>query len=239
MSSASDIMAAAIVVAVVLASILIIQGVEFSQAAQAFSSQSLVFNQKHALNDLNAVLSTSVPLTKGTVLQMISTQVYYRNSVFNYENQTVDLKNLTQQAFDYAFGPGNYFAYANPTIGTVHLIFIINGNTYFGGAISPGIRMRYTSLNNLTANLPLLDTKLPENIIGNSTENAIHSGVVFGILNEIDGVIDSYRQKYSDLTVILTGGDANFLSKQLKNSIFANPNFLLEGLDTILTYNIK
>ncbi len=146
MSSASDIMAAAIVVAVVLASILIIQGVEFSQAAQAFSSQSLVFNQKHALNDLNAVLSTSVPLTKGTVLQMISTQVYYRNSVFNYENQTVDLKNLTQQAFDYAFGPGNYFAYANPTIGTVHLIFIINGNTYFGGAVGSLTRVLPTIL---------------------------------------------------------------------------------------------
>ncbi|MCX7550876.1 type III pantothenate kinase [Xanthomarina sp. F2636L] len=115
--------------------------------------------------------------------------------------------------------------------------FISTNNSYLGGAISPGIRMRYTSLNNLTANLPLLETEQPENIIGNSTGNAIHSGVIYGILNEIDGVIDTYRQKYSDLTVILTGGDANFLSKQLKNSIFANSNFLLKGLNHILQFN--
>jgi type III pantothenate kinase len=45
------------------------------------------------------------------------------------------------------------------------------------------------------------------------------------------------KKKIKDLTVILTGGDANFLSKQLKNSIFANSNFLLEGLNSILEYN--
>ena len=58
-----------------------------------------------------------------------------------------------------------------------------------------------------------------------------------GIIKEIDGIIDDYRNTYSDLTVILTGGDANFLSKQLKNSIFANSNFLLEGLNYILEFN--
>jgi len=115
--------------------------------------------------------------------------------------------------------------------------FISAENNYLGGAISPGLRMRYKALNNFTAKLPLLETKLPENMIGNSTESAIHSGIVFGILNEIDGLIDSYRQKYIDLTVILTGGDAYFLSKQLKNSIFANSNFLLLGLNHILQFN--
>ena len=74
-------------------------------------------------------------------------------------------------------------------------------------------------------------------MIGNTTESSIHSGVVFGVLKEIDGVIDDYKEKYSDLTVILTGGDTNFLSKQLKNGIFANSNFLLEGLNFILEYN--
>ncbi|AXP81347.1 Type III pantothenate kinase [Mariniflexile rhizosphaerae] len=115
--------------------------------------------------------------------------------------------------------------------------FVNNKNEYLGGAISPGLRMRYTSLNNLTANLPLLDTELPNNIIGNSTEASIHSGVVYGVLKEIDGVIEAYKANYPDLTVILTGGDSNFLSKQLKSSIFATPNFLLEGLNFILQFN--
>lgn len=117
--------------------------------------------------------------------------------------------------------------------------FITAENTYLGGAISPGLRLRYKSLHDLTANLPLLETSNPVDITGNSTDAAIHSGVVYGIIYEIDAVIERYQKKYPDLTVILTGGDAYFLSNQLKNSIFANSNFLLEGLNFIIEYNLK
>ncbi|MEC3908217.1 type III pantothenate kinase [Tamlana sp. 2201CG12-4] len=115
--------------------------------------------------------------------------------------------------------------------------FVNQNNEYLGGAISPGLVMRYRSLNNLTANLPLLELDAPKSIIGDSTKASIHSGVVYGVLNEIEGTIELYKRKYSDLTVILTGGDAKFLSKQLKSSIFANSNFLLEGLNYILQFN--
>jgi type III pantothenate kinase len=115
--------------------------------------------------------------------------------------------------------------------------FITDENVYLGGAISPGIRLRYKALNNLTANLPLLETNQPKSIIGDSTEESIHSGVVNGVIKEIDGLIEYYKENHQDLTVILTGGDANFLSNQLKNSIFANSNFLLEGLNFLLDYN--
>ncbi|MBT8308796.1 MAG: type III pantothenate kinase [Flavobacteriaceae bacterium] len=115
--------------------------------------------------------------------------------------------------------------------------FINFENQYLGGAISPGLKLRYQSLHNLTANLPLLELENPDDLIGNSTVNSIHSGVVNGLISEIDGIIDRYLEKYPDLTVILTGGDADFLAKRLKNSIFANSNFLLEGLNFILEYN--
>ncbi len=115
--------------------------------------------------------------------------------------------------------------------------FINSNNKYIGGSISPGIRLRYKALHNLTANLPLLDQEVPKDIIGDTTTNAIHSGVIHGVLKEIDGIIEDYQKKYPDLTVILTGGDVNFLSNQLKNSIFANSNFLLEGLNFILEFN--
>ena len=55
---------------------------------------------------------------------------------------------------------------------------------------------------------------------------------------EMEGVIQRYRKKNRDLTIVLTGGDLYFLSNRLKNGIFANPNFLIEGLNTILTYNL-
>lgn len=117
--------------------------------------------------------------------------------------------------------------------------FITAKNHYLGGAISPGVAMRYKALNHFTEGLPLLKAKKPESVIGASTAEAIHSGVVNGILTEIDGLIDTYKQNYPDLTVILTGGDAKFLSKQLKSGIFANSHFLLEGLNFILRHNIS
>ncbi|MBQ0767987.1 MAG: type III pantothenate kinase [Bizionia sp.] len=115
--------------------------------------------------------------------------------------------------------------------------FITVDNHYLGGAISPGLRMRYKALHNQTAKLPLLTSKEPEALIGDSTESAMHSGVFNGVVFEIDGNIEAYRKKNNDLTVILTGGDAKMLSKQLKSSIFANSNFLLEGLNFILQFN--
>lgn len=115
--------------------------------------------------------------------------------------------------------------------------FVTSKNEYLGGAISPGIRLRYKSLNDFTANLPLLHTEIPKSIVGDSTQQSIHSGVVHGVIKEIDGVIEEYADKYSDLTVILTGGDAQFFGKRLKNSIFAHSKILLEGLNFLLEYN--
>jgi len=115
--------------------------------------------------------------------------------------------------------------------------FITAGKDYLGGAISPGISLRYKSLYAFTDKLPFLKADHPDSFIGNSTEASIHSGVIRGILHEIDGFIDAYKQKYNNLTIILTGGDLHFLQDSLKNDIFANSNFLLEGLDHILEYN--
>ncbi|OED43313.1 pantothenate kinase [Flavobacteriaceae bacterium (ex Bugula neritina AB1)] len=108
---------------------------------------------------------------------------------------------------------------------------------YLGGAIAPGLKLRYMSLYNYTSKLPLLEPEVPKSYIGGSTTEAIHSGIVMGVLHEIEGVITQYCNTYPHLTVILTGGDAHFLSKRLKNSIFATSNFLLEGLNHILAFN--
>ena len=115
--------------------------------------------------------------------------------------------------------------------------FINAKNEYLGGAISPGIVMRYKSLHQYTGNLPLLSKNEEFKLIGESTSGSIHSGIINGIICEIKGVIAQYEEDFGDLTIVLTGGDTKFLSKQLKNSIFANQNFLLHGLNKILTFN--
>ena len=115
--------------------------------------------------------------------------------------------------------------------------FLNSKNEYLGGAISPGISLRYKALHTFTEKLPLLETNNPNLYIGNNTTTSIHSGVVNGVLYEIDGYISMYRKNYDNLTVILTGGDVHFLRDSIKNDIFANSNFLLEGLNHILEYN--
>jgi type III pantothenate kinase len=117
--------------------------------------------------------------------------------------------------------------------------FINDQNQYLGGAISPGIRLRYESLHQFTSKLPLLTKAYPENTIGNSTQQSIHSGVVNGVTLEIDGFIEEYKAQYAKFIIILTGGDAEFLAKRLKNTIFANSNFLLESLSQTFQYNQK
>ena len=115
--------------------------------------------------------------------------------------------------------------------------FMNKENQYLGGAISPGLEMRYRALHEFTANLPFLEIKNPKSPIGSSTNMAMHAGVVSGTLLEIEGFISSYKLQYDDLTIILTGGDAHFLRDSLKSDIFANSNFMMEGLNFILENN--
>ena len=115
--------------------------------------------------------------------------------------------------------------------------FISAAGKYLGGAISPGLQMRYKSLHHFTGKLPLVNGETPPALYGDSTERSICAGVMHGILHEIEGQMNAYQKKYPSLTVILTGGDGLSLSKSVKNTIFAEPNFLAEGLNFLLEYN--
>lgn len=117
--------------------------------------------------------------------------------------------------------------------------FVNEKNEYLGGAISPGLQLRFKALNSYTDKLPLLNLEDINYLIGKDTNESIQSGVINGIISEIDQLINTYKQEYSNLTIILTGGDTLFLAKRLKNIIFANPNFLSESLNYIYQYLIE
>ncbi|WP_417885150.1 type III pantothenate kinase [Zunongwangia sp.] len=123
--------------------------------------------------------------------------------------------------------------------GTCITYDLLNQNKeYLGGGISPGLRLRFDSVHKFTEKLPLITVDNNHlKLVGTSTEESLRSGIQLGFVAEIDGMISNYKSEFKDLTVILTGGDNQFLSKRLKNSIFANSNFLLEGLNHILEYN--
>ncbi len=115
--------------------------------------------------------------------------------------------------------------------------FINSNKEYLGGSISLGIQMRYNALHQFTSQLPLLQSANTAILTGTNTEGSIHSGIINGVLIEIDGIIQRYTNQYPDIKVIVTGGNAKFFDKGLKNTIFANPNLLMEGLNKILDYN--
>ena len=112
-------------------------------------------------------------------------------------------------------------------------------NEYLGGGISPGIQMRFKSLNSKTSKLPLSTINLYYKLIGDDTNSSINSGVVHGVISEINGIINPYQERFKNIKIILTGGDSNFLLKKIKNTIFADQNFLLKGLNYLLENNIK
>lgn len=117
--------------------------------------------------------------------------------------------------------------------------FVNTKGQYIGGAISPGLTMRFKALNHFTAKLPLVDTSLPSetSLTGVDTTSSIRSGVIHGIRNEVTGIIGEYRSLYPNLRVVCTGGDAGVFDALLKSEIFTRPNLVLEGLNIILNYN--
>ena len=114
---------------------------------------------------------------------------------------------------------------------------VTSQNEYLGGNISPGLETRFKSLHQYTGKLPLVDAKENFSKIGTDTESAIRAGVQLGLSYEIEQYIHTLRADYEDTQVILTGGDAKFFDKRLKNSIFVNFNLTLLGLNRILEYN--
>ncbi len=101
---------------------------------------------------------------------------------------------------------------------------------YLGGSISPGITLKYNALNDYTGQLPRLSNKSAPDIVGNSTETSIRSGVINGIESELNGMIRKYEEAFSDLTFFVTGGDARYFDIHSKNDIFADKNLTLKGL---------
>jgi len=117
--------------------------------------------------------------------------------------------------------------------------FINSKAEYSGGAISPGIMLRYKSLNQNTANLPLLNTLDLKNLIGENTSECIESGVLNGVIGEVDYFIDKIKLSHPSLKVVITGGNSDFFVNKLKNSIFVVQNLVLIGLNRILEFNAE
>ena len=115
--------------------------------------------------------------------------------------------------------------------------FLNQYQQFLGGSISPGLDMRFKSMHEYTAKLPLVNAEWNFPLIGYDTKTNLLSGVIHGMACEIDGIIDKYRDKYNNFNVVLTGGNSGYFAGQLKNKIFADYNFLFKGMYALSELN--
>lgn len=116
--------------------------------------------------------------------------------------------------------------------------FVDKYAAFLGGSISPGMEMRLKSLNHYTAGLPLVKADWNFPLIGSDTRTNILSGVLLGMAKEIDGVIDAYHDRYKNLQVMMTGGDAQFFSDHLTQTVHTDPDLIFKGLYEIGQLNL-
>lgn len=115
--------------------------------------------------------------------------------------------------------------------------FVNSQHEFLGGGISPGMDMRFRSLQEYTAKLPLVKEDWNFPLVGYDTVTNITSGVILGMAKEIDGFIDAYSARYGNFNVLLTGGNSGYFVPHLKNRIFADQNLIFKGLYAISECN--
>jgi type III pantothenate kinase len=100
--------------------------------------------------------------------------------------------------------------------------------------------MRLKAMHEYTRRLPLVEFDRDyQKLTGATSRESILSGALIGAACEVDAMIARYRDAYQGLVAVVTGGDAPYLSAQLKSRFFTNQNILLVGLNAILNYNLE
>lgn len=125
-------------------------------------------------------------------------------------------------------------------MGTCITYDLVDANDNFqGGIISPGVRMRFKAMSTFTKRLPLLEPEEIPSLVGKNTKHAMQSGVMNGLLAEINGLIEEYSKVLTNINVILCGGDATYFANRIKYPNFVVPELVLIGLNRILEYNVE
>ncbi len=105
---------------------------------------------------------------------------------------------------------------------------------HHGGLIAPGLRMRAKAMHAYSARLPEVDPPENTEVLGTDTVTSLAAGIHYGIVMELKGYIELFRQQHRGLAVVITGGDAPRAVRALKNGIFAHPTLTLIGLHALL-----
>ncbi len=121
--------------------------------------------------------------------------------------------------------------------GTATTIDFVDGeNVFRGGIITPGLETLGKALFSNTSQLPKVTRKIPKRVIGNNTETAIQSGIFYGYIGLVDGLIQRiFVESNEPVQIVSTGGDAGLISEYAEFVSEVDENLLLDGLNILHT----
>jgi len=124
-------------------------------------------------------------------------------------------------------------------LGTATAFAIVSkGGDYVGGVIAPGLGISAEALYTRTAALPRVELARPKKVIGDSTMAAMQSGLIFGWVGLIEGILRRIQEELGEkTTVVATGGFAGILAKETKSIDVVNPELTLIGIKVIHDLN--
>lgn len=110
--------------------------------------------------------------------------------------------------------------------------------SFIGGVIAPGVRTGAETLVRRTAKLPLVNLERPHNVIGRRTETSLHSGIFFGAVTAIDGIVRRIKEEWGrpDALVVATGGLCGLLGPHCETVDRIEPHLTLHGLHAAYLY---
>lgn len=125
-------------------------------------------------------------------------------------------------------------------LGTATTIDVVDqGNTYIGGCIMPGVRISMEALTSRTAQLPGISLDKPKRVVGKNTVDCMRSGIMYGAAAMLDGMLDRVEEELGyPLTVIATGGIAQFIVPLCRREMKVERDLLLKGLNIIYKKNL-
>jgi type III pantothenate kinase len=191
-----------------------------------------------------AILST-VRDVHGSIISMIERVAGYlhiltHNSSFPFKIDYQTPETLGMDRLAAIAGAYNKYRDRNVLVidaGTAITYDLLINGVYSGGAISPGVDIRFRALASFTGRLPMVERNEDTDFPARNTISGINCGVVNGIVFEINEYIRNFKKIYPDGLVIMTGGDSDYLAAKSAVRITMDPDLVIRGLNFILEYN--